>query len=519
MAVIDFFERGYRYGADADYLVFGERSYSYQEARDFTCRVANGLLAMGFRKETKAAVWAKNDPVGWLCTLSIWRAGMAWVPINYRNSTGENGYILEAFDCEVLFFQAEFAEQVASLRASLTSVRHYICFDGVVDWAISLEQWMAGYATTPPQITYDMADVCAVMATGGTTGKPKGVMNTHRSLSTMVTSWLAALYYPPLVRPVNLAAAPLTHTAGIFSLMAAARGGKLVILPRLEPDLLLDTLEQQQISELFLPPTVIYILLDHPRIKGRDFSALRYFLYGAAPMSVDKLKRALGIFGPVMIQGFGQTEAPACISCLEPAEHFDGSQIASDERLSSCGRPFPLVGVSIQNDVNTCLPQGEVGEICVQGDMLMKGYYKDAQKTAETIIDGWLHTGDVGFIDAAGYLHITDRKKDMIITGGFNVFSSEVEGAINSHPAVQDCAVVGVPDDKWGEAVKAVVELNPGASVSAEELITLCKDRLGSVKAPKTVEFIDKLPRSSVGKVLKRTVREKYWADKTKQVN
>jgi acyl-CoA synthetase (AMP-forming)/AMP-acid ligase II len=301
--------------------------------------------------------------------------------------------------------------------------------------------------------------------------------------------------------------------------MAAARGGKLVILPRLEPDLLLDTLEQQQISELFLPPTVIYILLDHPRIKGRDFSALRYFLYGAAPMSVDKLKRALGIFGPVMIQGFGQTEAPACISCLEPAEHFDGSQIASDERLSSCGRPFPLVGVSIQNDANTSLPQGEVGEICVQGDMLMKGYYKDAQKTAETIIDGWLHTGDIGFIDAAGYLHITDRKKDMIITGGFNVFSSEVEGAINSHPAVQDCAVVGVPDDKWGEAVKAVVELNPGASVSAEELINLCKDRLGSVKAPKTVEFIDKLPRSSVGKVLKRTVREKYWADKTKQVN
>jgi acyl-CoA synthetase (AMP-forming)/AMP-acid ligase II len=292
-----------------------------------------------------------------------------------------------------------------------------------------------------------------------------------------------------------------------------------VILPRAEPSLLLDAIERHRVTELFLPPTVIYMLLDRPDIAARDFSSLRYFVYAAAPMSPDKLRRALATFGPVMIQGYGQREAPAGISCLLPEEHFVRGEIAPDARLTSCGRPFPFVRCVIMDDDNRVLADGEVGEICVRGDILMEGYYKDPAKTAETIIDGWLHTGDVGFLDAEGYLHITDRKKDMIITGGFNVFSVEVEGVINSHPAVQDCAVIGVPDDKWGEAVKAVVEVNPGMEVSAEELIALCKERLGGVKAPKSVDFIQKLPRSSVGKVLKREVRAGYWAGKTRQVH
>ena len=222
---------------------------------------------------------------------------------------------------------------------------------------------------------------------------------------------------------------------------------------------LLDAIERHRITELFLPPTVIYMLLDLPGIEKRDFSSLRYFLYGAAPMSVEKLKRALRTFGPVMIQGFGQSEAPAGVACLEPAEHFRNGGFAPDSTLASCGRPFALTQVSIQNDRNEILPDGEVGEICVRGDILMKGYYKDPERTAETVVNGWLHMGDVGFIDPNGYLHITDRKKDMIISGGFNVFSAEVEGVLNSHLAVQDCAVIGVPDEKWGEAVKAVVEL------------------------------------------------------------
>lgn len=519
MATIDFFDRGCSINPDGDYLIFAEQRITYRAAQQFTYRVANGLLALGCKKEAKAAVWATNDPTGWLCTLSIWRAGMAWVPINPRNTAEENGYVIDSFDCEVLFFQTAFAAYIAALRPQLKKVRHFICIDGATADALSLAPWMASQSATRPALSYDMADVCAVMATGGTTGKPKGVMNTHRSLQTMVANWLSALAYPADKPPVNLAAAPLTHTAGLFSLMATARGGKVVILPRPDPTLLLDAIEQHRVTEFFLPPTVIYVLLDLPGIASRDYSSLRYFLYGAAPMSAEKLRRALKTFGPVMIQGFGQTEAPAGISCLLPEEHFVGGEFAPEERLTSCGRAFPFTRVSIRNEANQEVAGGEVGEICVAGDLLMKGYYQAPDKTAETIIDGWLHTGDVGYVDREGFLHITDRMKDMIITGGFNVFSSEVEGVINSHPAVQDCAVVAMPDEKWGEAVKAVVELNAGMQVSEEEIIALCKQRLGSVKAPKSVDFIDKLPRSTVGKVLKREVRDRYWQGKTRQVN
>jgi acyl-CoA synthetase (AMP-forming)/AMP-acid ligase II len=235
-------------------------------------------------------------------------------------------------------------------------------------------------------------------------------------------------------------------------------------------------------------------------------------------MSVDKLKKAIDLWGPIMAGGYGQTEAPASISNLPPDHHFVNGALASDQRLSSVGRPNPLIRVEMMNDANEILPRGETGEICVRGDLVMKGYYKQPDKTAETIIDDWLHTGDVGHIDAEGYLHITDRKKDMIISGGFNVYPSEVEQVIWGHPAVQDCAVIGVPDEKWGEAVKAVVELNPGQSVTAEEIIALCKEKLGSVMAPKSVDFVASLPRSTVGKVLKKDLREQYWQDSGRKV-
>jgi acyl-CoA synthetase (AMP-forming)/AMP-acid ligase II len=235
-------------------------------------------------------------------------------------------------------------------------------------------------------------------------------------------------------------------------------------------------------------------------------------------MSVEKLKQAIEVIGPVMMGGYGQTECPASIAYLPPDAHFVGGKVASDARLSSVGKPNPLIRVEIMDDDNRILAQGETGEICVRGDLVMRGYYKAPDKTAETIIDGWLHTGDIGHIDAEGYLHITDRKKDMIISGGFNVYPSEVEQVLWAHPAVQDCAVIGVPDAQWGEAVKAVVELNAGQSVSAAALIALCKDKLGSVKAPKSVDFIDTLPRSPVGKVLKKDLRQQYWNDAQRKI-
>jgi acyl-CoA synthetase (AMP-forming)/AMP-acid ligase II len=522
MAIIDFFDRGWRINPQGEAYVQDDRRFTFDEVGELSCRIANGLLALGRHKETKGAVWAVNDVTAWTCTLGLWRANMCWIPVGARNATEENLYLLDAFDCEVLFFQEQFAPVIAELRPRLPKIRLWICIDGELPGfpaCRSLADWVKDHPAKRPRVAVDMDDVVMLSATGGTTGMPKGVMNTHRSAQTFCAHFMIACRYRADEKPVNLAAAPMTHTAGLLSVPCTARGGTVVVVTKPDPALLLGAIPKYRVTELFLPPTVIYRLLDIPDLGRKvDFSSLKYFMYGAAPMSVEKLKQAIEVIGPVMMGGYGQTEAPASIAYLPPDEHFADGRLASDERLSSVGQPNPLISVEIMNDAHQILPQGETGEICVRGDLVMKGYYKAPDKTTETIVDGWLHTGDVGHIDAEGYLHITDRKKDMIISGGFNVYPSEVEQVIWGHPAVLDCAVIGVPDEKWGEAVKAVVELNAGQQVSADELIALCKDKLGSVKAPKSVDFVDVLPRSPVGKVLKKDLRARYWQGTARKI-
>ncbi len=523
MAIIDFFDHGWRGNPQGVAYIQDDRHYSFSEVGELSCRIANALLAEGFSKETKGAVWAGNDVKAWTCTLGLWRANMCWIPVGARNAVEENHYVLDVFDCEVLLFQQVFADIVAGLQPRLPKIKRWICIDGEapgVAACISLDRWVENQPTGKPDVAVDLDDVIMLSATGGTTGAPKGVMNTHRSVQTFCAHFIMRCTYGGNERPVNLAAAPMTHTAGLLSLPCSALGGTVVVVTKPDPTLLLGAIPKYRVTEFFLPPTVIYRLLDIPTLKEKvDFSSLKYFLYGAAPMSVEKLKLAIDTFGPVMTGGYGQTEAPASIAFLRPDEHLDGSgNIASDERLSSVGRPNPLIRCEIMDDDGGILPQGESGEICVRGDLVMKGYYHAPDKTAETIIDGWLHTGDIGHIDAEGYLHITDRKKDMIISGGFNVYPSEVEQVIWSHPAVQDCAVIGVPDKHWGEAVKAVVELGAGQKVDAEALIALCKERLGSMKAPKSVDFVKALPRSPVGKVLKKDLRAQYWQNSGRKI-
>jgi len=522
MAIIDFFDRGWRINAKGSAYIQDDRHYSFNEVGELSCRIANALLGAGFAKETKGAVWASNDVTAWTCTLGLWRANLCWLPVGARNSAEDNHYVLDAFDCEVLFFQKYFAPVIAALRPRLPKIGLWVCIDGEpaeMPDAISLQDWTEGQPSTAPAVPYAMDDVVMLLSTGGTTGKPKGVMNTHRSAQTFCAHLLIGCPYGAEQRPVNLAAAPMTHTAGLLSMPCTARGGTVVVLPSPDPALLLGAIGKHRVTELFLPPTVIYRLLDVPDLNRKaDFSSLKYLMYGAAPMSVEKLRQAIEVIGPVMMGGYGQSEAPGSISYLPPDAHFVAGQIAPDERLSSVGLPNPLIRLEIMDDDNRVLAQGETGEICVRGDLVMKGYYKDPVKTAETIIDGWLHTGDIGHLDQQGYLHITDRKKDMIISGGFNVYPSEVEQVIWGHPAVQDCAVIGVPDATWGEAVKAVVQLNAHQRVSAEELIALCKEKLGSVKAPKSVDFIDNLPRSPVGKVLKKDLREQYWVNSQRKI-
>ena len=518
MAIIDFFDRGRllnRHGAA--YVMDGQR-WSYDESYDITCRIAQALIGDGFQKGRHGAVLAGNHPLAWMCVLALWRAGVAWVPLNPRGTPDEGTHLINGFDVEVLFFQKAFAPAIEHLRASCPALRKFVCIDGAVDGCLSLSDWIANVPATAPQVGYEPDDLVAIMPTGGTTGVPKGVMQTHRNLGVSVFNGIINTHYAPGEPIVNLAAAPMTHSAGFLSMSASARGGTVVVLSKPDPVSLLDAIEQHRVTEVFLPPTVIYRLLEMPGIEQRDFSSLRYLMYGAAPMATEKLRRAIEVFGPVLFQGYGQTEAPGSIAFLRTGDHFVDGKIAPDSRLSACGLPAVTNSLTILDDDNQPLPHGQSGEICVRGDIVMKGYYKQPDKTAEAIVDGWLHTGDVGYLDGEGFLHITDRKKDIIITGGFNVYPSEVEQVIWSHPAVLDCAVIGVPDEHWGEAVKAVVELKPGAVVEAQALIDLCKEKLGSVKAPKTLDIIASLPRSAVGKVLKKDLRATYWQGSDRRI-
>jgi acyl-CoA synthetase (AMP-forming)/AMP-acid ligase II len=300
--------------------------------------------------------------------------------------------------------------------------------------------------------------------------------------------------------------------------MLMAAGATQIILPGFDAAKVVNAIETEGVTHMFLPPTAIYMLLAHPAIKQHDFSSLEHFIYAAAPMSVDKLKECLEVFGPVMTQTFGQAEAPMLCTFLSPQEHMVIGDPDKEKRLASCGRPTLLTPVEIMDDDGNLMPAGERGEIVVRGNLVMPGYYKNPEATAEVSTFGWHHTGDIGFKDEDGYVYIVDRKKDMIISGGFNVYPSEIEQIIWGHPAVQDCAVIGVPDEKWGEAVKAVIELKQGSSTNSDEIIALCKAKLGSVKAPKSVDFWDSLPRSAVGKVRKKDIRETFWKGRTRAI-
>lgn len=518
MAIIDFFDRGRLLNPKGTAFVMNDQRWTFEESYATTCQVAQSLVSPGPAQGAKGAVLATNHPLAWMCVLGMWRAGLTWVPVNPRSTTAENEQLLDAFDVEVLFFQEAFGAAVEKFKASCPRLKHLVCIDARLPGSEFLPEWIASSPRTPPDVLCEPDDLAAIMPTGGTTGIPKGVMLSHRNLSMSITNGVINTPYGSCEPIVNLAAAPMTHSAGFLSLSATARGGTVVVLTKPDPASLLQVIERNRVTELFLPPTVIYRLLELPGIQTRDFTSLRYFLYGAAPMSIEKLKQAIGVFGPVMLQGYGQTEAPGSIAFLRPGDHFVDGQIAPDSRLSACGLPSVTNALAIMDEAGKSLPRGETGEICVRGDIVMKGYYKQPDKTAESIVDGWLHTGDVGHLDEEGYLHLTDRKRDVIISGGFNVYPSEVEQVLWTHEAVLDCAVIGVPDASWGEAVKAVVELKPGVHVDAQTLIALCKEKLGSVKAPKSVDIIATLPRSPVGKVLKKELREPYWQDTARRI-
>lgn len=538
MLLVDYLDKGADLGPDHPCLRCGDEVYSYRQVQVRANAVARALTASGVGPGDKVSILSANDPTAFTCVFGISRAGAVWCPINPRNEAGENRQLLELNETTVLIFQRAFAPLVAAILADLPLLGLLVCLDadpaelaetqtGAHGAEISgtavlgFESWLEAAATGPGAGTTSSStpnrpaaaprsneDLAVLVGTGGTTGLPKCVQLTNGNLETMTAITLIA--YPFCGRPTYLALAPLTHAAGVLCFPVLSLGGEIVIMRTPDIGEFLQLIHQHRVTHTMLTPTLVYMTLDHPDLPGTDLSSLQCFWYGSAPMSATKLSEALDRIGPTMAQYFGQTEAPMVLTTMSPQEHFldgeTGGQVAT-ARLASAGRAAPLVRLAIMGEDGALLTAGARGEIVARSSLVMPGYYKNAQATAEVSAHGWHHTGDIGYLDDDGFLYIVDRAKDMIITGGFNVYSTEVEQQVMAHPMVQDCAVFGVPDEKWGERVTAVVQCRAGHDVDVEELRTFVRQRLGGVKAPKDYVLRTDLPRSKVGKVLKRELR------------
>ncbi|RSM59216.1 AMP-dependent acyl-CoA synthetase [Amycolatopsis sp. WAC 01376] len=503
MRLTDYLDKGASLDPAAPCLTMGDTSLSYGEVRELSWRVGRALARSGVKPGDKVAILSGNDPLSFGCVFGISRAGAVWCPVNPRNEAAENRELLDLFDCTCLLVQESFAPLVSRMLPYLPKLFTVVCLDGSMPGAVPFSDWLdeaEPWEETPPD------DMVLLVGTGGTTGHPKAVMLSGTNVETM--SALTLMSYPFTGRPRYLALAPLTHAAGVLCFPVLTLGGEIVVMP--SPDLgeFLALIESRRITHTFLPPTLIYLLLDNPALDRADLSSLQCLWYGAAPMSATKLAEAITRIGPVFGQLFGQSEAPMMISTLSPADHVHPDGSLALERFTSAGRPTPLTQVAIMSETGALLPPGERGEIVVRGSLVMLGYYKNPAATAEASAHGWHHTGDIGYLDDDHYLYIVDRAKDMIITGGFNVYSAEVEQALMAHDAVQDCAVIGLPHEKWGEQITAVVQLHTGRTAAAQELRAVVKERLGSVKTPKEILIWPDLPRSKIGKVLKTEIRK-----------
>jgi acyl-CoA synthetase (AMP-forming)/AMP-acid ligase II len=517
MRIIDFFDQGASLYPDNLAFVEPGQEISYADAAAQTHHIASAIAGHGYHKDTKIGILAPNCNIAFLALLGLMRAQAVWLPINPRNTVDNNIELLDRFNGEVLFYHSNYEQEALKIKAQLPQLKQVICLDQAGEAGECLTDWIQGYQQDFIPEAYQPDDVMALFPTGGTTGKPKGVMISHRNLATMFANFYAHFNYHDDSR--HLVVAPMTHSAGILGMAHFARGGTNYMMAAPSPAGVVEAIEQYKITHFFVPPTLLYMMLALPDVKEYDYSSLEHIFIGAAPTSLEKLKEAIAVFGPVMSEAFGQTEAPAAITAKAPWDYLNKDGSINETRLHSIGRPCVFNTVAILDDGGIEVARGQSGEICVKGDLVTPGYFENEAATAEVRQFGWHHTGDIGVMSTDGYVTIVDRKKDMIITGGFNVFPNEIEQVLTTHPAVQECAVIGVPDEKWGESVTGVVQLKPGQSVSEAELIALAKTKLGSVKAPKKIDFVADLPRSPVGKVLKVDIRKQYWDGQARAVN
>ncbi|MDX2277873.1 MAG: AMP-binding protein [Hyphomonadaceae bacterium] len=502
--------------SEADLLVHALRTFpervafyhdngtlTYAEFEAKISQFAQALERLGVRSGEHLGVLCANRIETLFVTNAANMLGACLVPLHPRGSAGDHAYVIQDAQISTLVYDPKyFAARAKELRQA-GSVR--LISLGADQGAPNLIEEAGACAPTKlraPDV--EPHAMCRLSYSGGTTGAPKGIVGTYGMMLTKTMIQLTDWEWPADVR--QLVCAPLSHAGGSTVLPTLMQGGSLIVLQAFEPEAVFRAIERHKITCVLLVPTMIYALLDHPDFVKYDLSSLEVVYYGASPMSPARLREGIQKLGRVFFQFYGQTEAPMTISVLRRADH-DPSSLP---RLASCGRPVPWIRVALLDDECAEVADGQAGEICVRGPLVTPGYWRKAEETKVAFGGGWLHTGDIAVRQPDGFLRIVDRKKDMIISGGFNVFAREVEDVLSEHVAVANCAVIGVPDSRWGEAVTAVVMLKPGAQASAEELIELVRERKGPVQAPKIVKFVDELPITGLGKPDKKALRAIY---------
>ena len=500
--------------------VQGSNHQTYGKFNARANQLANALHRLGVDTGDNVAVLMYNCPQMLESMFACFKAGFGVVPINFRLHPNEFAFIIDHSESKAVLVSPEFTESVADIRDRIPRATHLISISDAEGEFLDCEEMLSAESDRFDDVDVSCDDVAWLFYTSGTTGTPKGAMLTHRNLLAMTSSFYADIMPGCSPDDVILHAAPLSHGSGLYALPNIAKAA-LNVIPEeksFAAESVLELIEEHRVTNLFAAPTMIKLLLDSSHLEKYDHGSLKALVYGGAPMLIEDTKEALEKLGPCLVQLYGQGEAPMTISYLPHHDHvLDGTdeQIA---HLGSAGIPRTEVEVKIVDADDNELAPGEMGEIATRSDMVMKGYWRNPEATAETLRDGWLHTGDVGYLDERGYLFLMDRSKDMIISGGENIYPREIEEVLIQHPAVREVAVVGAPDPKWGEAVTAVVSIVSGESVTEEELIDFCKHHIASYKKPKSVDFVEELPKNNYGKILKRELRKTYWEDRESKI-
>ncbi len=505
----DMIRRNAQWYGDQPAFEYGTESLTHAQFYEQSEHLARALATAGVKQQDRVAILSMNCLRYFLVYGACELSGYITSTVNFRLAPPEILHILRSSSPKVLFLEADFVETIDQIRSELDFIDQYVLLDGELpEWALSWEQFLQNADVTEiPTAAED--DTCYLIYTSGTTGQPKGCMLGHHAETTMAATLATCMGVG--AHDKTLLMMPLFHIgAKAIALAQQWVGGSVVLHRVFDPAETLSTISNKKVTATHMAPTLIQALLEVPDIDAYDVSSLRMLIYSAAAMPPSLLKSAMSRFGPIFLQMYGQTEGIATM--LPISAHVLSDDPGIQRRLVSVGHPFIGMDISIRDDDNQELPTDDVGEICIRGDMVMQGYWNNMQATLDTLRGGWLHTGDVGKIDEDGYVHLVDRKKDVIISGGENIYSREVEDAILLHPAVFQAAVIPRADEKWGESVCAVVSLRDDQSLSAEDLIAHCADQIARYKRPKSVIFVDELPIFPNGKINKKALREQYSA-------